>query len=145
MSDKKKKEEDKKEKNTERTEKELSGKPFKEGYDPRRNYKGRPKGSKDFKTKFYEFVEKVADKNDTEVKHIEEELLRTAFERARNGDFRFWKDLQDRIYGKAVRRTDLTTQGEKITSEMEEHKQLLIKLLGEDAETETSTTDEEAE
>ncbi|MFW6283593.1 MAG: hypothetical protein ACOC1P_06100 [Minisyncoccales bacterium] len=147
---------DKKGEKSERTDEELdkkekSGKEnpsglFKEGYDPRRNYEGRPKGSKDFKTKFFKFIEKVAESNEVGSEQIEEELFKTALERARNGDFRFWKDIHDRIYGKAVKRTDITTQGEKITSELEEHKKKLLKLLEEEnAETEPTKTNEEKE
>ena len=35
---------------------------------------------------------------------------------ARKGDYRFWKDLHDRIHGTATQKHDHTTKGDKITS-----------------------------
>ena len=73
------------------------------------NPAGRPKGSLGFATKWRKFVIKIADKNNVKPEDIEDELLAIAYQRARKGDFQFYKDILDRVHGKAVQEIKQTT------------------------------------
>ena len=63
------------------------------------NPNGRPKGAENFKTKWLRFIEKIADKNNLTVDDVDEQLLAVAFKKMKEADFRYWKDVQDRVYG----------------------------------------------
>jgi len=104
-----------KRKNTEVTAREVRGVPFQKGEDPRRNLDGRPKGALDFKTKWEIFIDKVAKSNNLTPQEIDEQLFAVGFKKAKEGDYAFYRDLHDRLYGKPVQHTDLTTKGEAIT------------------------------
>ncbi|MFN8579326.1 MAG: hypothetical protein U0354_21065 [Candidatus Sericytochromatia bacterium] len=86
--------------------------------DPRINREGRPKGSLDFKTKFEIFLEKLAKQNNLTPQEIDEQLFATAYKKAKDGDYQFWRDVHDRIYGKPLQKqeTDITSGGEKLAS-----------------------------
>lgn len=73
------------------------------------NPNGRPMGSLGFATKWRKFVIKIADKNNVKPEDIEDELLSIAYQRARKGDFQFYKDILDRVHGKAVQEIKQTT------------------------------------
>ncbi|HCX21359.1 MAG TPA: hypothetical protein DHN29_05555 [Cytophagales bacterium] len=62
---------------------------------------GRPKGSISFATKWKKFIEKIADNNEVEFDDVERELLSVAYKQAKAGNFSFYKDIFDRVYGKA--------------------------------------------
>lgn len=66
------------------------------------NPQGRPKGSEDFKTKWERAVEKIAYANDINPEDIEVVLLEKAFIEARKGNFNFYKDIMDRLYGRTM-------------------------------------------
>lgn len=87
---------------------------FKKGDDPRRNLEGRPKGSESFSTKWKSFIEKVAAQNDMTPDQIDEQLLSVAFKKAKDGDYSFYRDTQDRVYGKPMQPTDITSKGERV-------------------------------
>lgn len=76
-------------------------KPFKKGKDPRRNLKGRPVGSKDFKTLYREAIIKLAKADDKDPLEYEMEIVAKGLALARKGDHRFYKDTLDRLHGKA--------------------------------------------
>lgn len=98
--------------NTEKTGEKLEYKgQFKKGDDPRRNLQGRPVGSLDFKTKFELFLDKLAKQNDMSPQEIDEQLFSVAFKKAKDGDYQFWRDVHDRIYGKPLQKTDVTSGG----------------------------------
>lgn len=61
---------------------------------------GRPSGSLDFKTKWRIFVDKVAKQNNMTPNEIDEQLLAVGFKKAKEGDYNFYRDIHDRIYGK---------------------------------------------
>lgn len=65
------------------------------------NPQGRPLGSPNFATKFYAFIEKVAKRDKLEPDEVEEQLLKVGFLKAKKGEYNFWRDLHDRVYGKA--------------------------------------------
>lgn len=101
-------------KKTEKTDGKQSEKPwlFKPGESG--NPKGRPKGTENFKTKWEKFVKKIADKNELLPEDIDEQLLAVAYKKAKDGDFQFYKDIHDRVHGKAMQPTDITTGGETL-------------------------------
>ena len=63
---------------------------------------GRPKGTLNFSTKWKIFINKIAEQNELKPGDIEDQLMMVAFNRAKSGDFSFWRDIHDRVYGKAV-------------------------------------------
>ena len=96
------------------TAKEVRGVPFTKGDDPRRNLEGRPIGSKDFSTDFDEAVEEIAKEEGITKSQARKELLKVAYKSAKSGNYNFYKDIHDRMYGTATNKTDITSQGEKI-------------------------------
>lgn len=69
---------------------------------------GRPKGALDFKTKFYNVIEKLAKQNNITPDEVEEQLLLVGYKRAKDGDYSFYRDLMDRIHGKPVQPTEMS-------------------------------------
>lgn len=86
--------------------------------DPRINREGRPKGSLDFKTKFYNVIDKLAKQNNISAEEVEEQLMLVGYKKAKEGDFGFYRDLMDRLHGKPLQKqeTDITSGGEKLAS-----------------------------
>lgn len=76
---------------------------------------GRPKGQRNYATIYREALIKLASMNDMEPEEMETDILLKGLASARKGDYRFWKDLHDRLHGQSTQKTDLTTGGEKIT------------------------------
>lgn len=85
---------------TENTEKEQKSHLFQKGVSGNPN--GRPKGSENFSTKWRAFVEKVAKQNGMTPNEIDEQLLAVGFKKAKEGDYNFYRDLHDRVYGKPL-------------------------------------------
>lgn len=81
-------------------------KPWKEGQSGNPN--GRPKGQRDYVTIYREALIKLATLNDKTEEEIENEILSNALLSARKGDYRFYKDILDRLYGTPVSRTEHT-------------------------------------
>lgn len=79
------------------------------------NPAGRPPESLNFKTKWLIFIDKIAKQNGITSDDVDEQLLAVAFKQMKSGDFRYWKDIQDRVYGTAIQNTDVTSGGQKIT------------------------------
>ena len=69
---------------------------------------GRPSGSLDFKTKWNIFIDKVAAQNNMTPNEIDEQLLAVAFKKAKDGDYSFYRDTQDRVYGKPLQKQELS-------------------------------------
>jgi len=74
---------------------------------------GKTAGTLDFKTKWINFIEKVAAQNDMTPNEIDEQLLAVAFKKAKDGDYAFYRDTQDRVHGKPLQVTELTGLGGK--------------------------------
>lgn len=91
------------------------GKPFQKGDDPRRNLEGRPVGSENFKTVFERALEKIAKDNNKSPEEFYDQIIKVGLAKAGRGDYRFFKDFLDRLYGKPKESIDHTTKGEKIT------------------------------
>lgn len=92
------------------------------------NPAGRPKGSKSFKTVFMEAVNQLAKENEMDPKSIEMGIVLKAVAQARKGEFNFYRDLMDRLYGKAKQsiEIDAIVNSNDLT---EEQKEKLDKLL----------------
>jgi len=67
------------------------------------------KGAQHFKTKWLKFITKIAEKNNTTPEEVDDELLQVAYDQMKKADFRYWKDIQDRVYGAARTNDNLTT------------------------------------
>lgn len=72
------------------------------------NPNGRPKGSEDFKTKFYKVIDKLAKQNNITAEEVEEQLLLVGYKKAKDGDYSFYRDLMDRIHGRPIQKSELT-------------------------------------
>ncbi len=84
-----------------KTGKILRGRPFPPGVSG--NPHGRPKGRKNFETYFREAWKEVAEalnlnKNPDKAKI---EIIKLGFKRMFKGDYQFWRDFMDRLFGKA--------------------------------------------
>jgi hypothetical protein len=75
------------------------------------NPNGRPKGSEDFKTKFYKMVDKIAKNNNMTPDEIEEQLFMVGYKKAKDGDYSFYRDLMDRVHGRPINKNELTGAG----------------------------------
>ena len=89
---------------------------------------GRPKGSEDFKTKWFKFIDKVAEANGTTSEDIEHEIFKTGLKKVRSGDFNFYKYTHDRLYGKATQVVDIKGDID-IKKISDEEANSLLKLL----------------
>lgn len=98
---------------TEKTEEKVS-KPwqFQKGDDPRRNLDGRPPGALNFSTKWKIFIDKVAKQNNMTPEEIDEQLFAVGFKKAKDGEYAFYRDIHDRVYGKPLQQTELKVDGE---------------------------------
>jgi hypothetical protein len=65
------------------------------------NPEGKKAGTLDFKTKWLRFVDKVAAQNNITPDEVDEQLLAVAFKQAKDANYPFWKDIHDRVHGKA--------------------------------------------
>jgi uncharacterized protein DUF5681 len=64
------------------------------------NPNGRPKGSVGFKTKWDRLMKRLSEEEKISVEELGEMMLKTAFEKAKEGDFQYYKDIMDRLYGR---------------------------------------------
>jgi len=79
------------------------------------NPDGRPKGSENFTTKFKRAIEIIAKANKIDdVDEVEIQLFITAYKKAKGGDYRYYQDIIDRLYGKPQSSVDITSKGESI-------------------------------
>ena len=108
------KKEEKQIKQQENSKERVYGVPFVKD-DPRINKEGRPLGSKDFTTIFNEALKKIAKEKDIDPDSVEVNLVLRAISEARKGNFKFYKDIFDRKYGKAQGYLDVTSKGQEIT------------------------------
>jgi hypothetical protein len=97
----------------------LEGKGFKKGQSG--NPKGRPKGSRNRSTlakQWLEVNQKVKNPITGEQETLEQQDIMTLalIKKARSGDVAAYKELMDSAYGKALQKTDITTDGEKIAA-----------------------------
>ena len=81
--------------------------PWKAG-EPSPNPSGRPLGQRNYATIYKEALIKLAKLNDKEPEELEDEILSNALLSARKGDYRFYKDILDRLYGTPINKTEMT-------------------------------------
>ena len=98
-------------KNTEQNTANLK-EPWKKGETGNPN--GRPKGRKNFKTLYYEAIERIAQSQGLTGEEWEVKFVEQAVRKGFNGDRGFYSDTMDRVHGKAEQHIDHTTGGEKI-------------------------------
>ena len=72
------------------------------------NPNGRPKGQKNYATLYREALIKLAKLNNKSPDELELDILSKGILNARAGDYRFYKDLLDRLHGTAISRAELT-------------------------------------
>jgi hypothetical protein len=93
------------------------------------NPKGKPKGTESFSTKFYKVIDKLAKQNDLTPDEIEEQLILVGYKKAKDGDYQFYKDLHDRIHGKAPQTINLDADIHTDDGLTKEEKEALLNLL----------------
>jgi len=71
---------------------------FKEGH-PKLG--GKQIGTRDFATDFDEVVEEIAEENGITKSQARKHLLKVAYKQSKDGNYSFYKDIHDRIYGQA--------------------------------------------
>lgn len=76
---------------------------------------GRPKGRKNFKTLYYEAIERIAQSQGITGEEFEVKMIEQAARKGFNGDVRFYQDTIDRVHGKAQQNIDHTSGGQPIT------------------------------
>lgn len=75
---------------------------------------GRPKGQRNYATIYREALIKLATMNNMEPEAMETDILLKGLASARKGDYRFWKDIHDRIHGTATQVVDSTVKVEMV-------------------------------
>ena len=81
------------------TKENLAKTAFKKGYDPRRGH--RQKGTRNFATDFNEAVKEIAKLNKITVSEARMILMKKGYAEAKDGNFQFWKYVNDQLYGTA--------------------------------------------
>ena len=77
------------------------------------NPKGRPKGIKNFKTLFKLAAKEVAKKlgMGEEPDAVQIAIVKAGIQRGLKGNFSFYKDILDRLYGSSTQNVDVTSGG----------------------------------
>jgi len=78
------------------------------------NPAGKPKGTLDFKTVLARAIKKIASDKTLDLKDPETAMVVKAYQEALKGDFKFYKDITDRAYGKAQDQLDITSGGKPL-------------------------------
>lgn len=92
------------------------------------NPEGRPNGAISFATKWRIFIEKVAEETNRKPEDIDEGMWRVALDKAMEGDYQFYKDIHDRLYGRP--NTPITgADGGAIQIQIDQQSQTLLKSL----------------
>jgi alanyl-tRNA synthetase len=65
------------------------------------NPNGRPKGQRNYATIYREALAKIADSKGMTPEEIETMMEEVGLKQGLKGNFAFWKDIRDRIHGKA--------------------------------------------
>lgn len=90
---------------------------------------GRPPGQKNYATIYREALVKIAEANGKTADDIELQIASKAILNARSGDYRFYKDIMDRLHGTPTFKTDVTSNGETLSSSPTTEVQEIAKLV----------------
>ncbi len=71
------------------------------------NPNGRPNGQKNYSTLYREALIKLGQLNGKEPDELELEMISKGFMNARSGDYKFYKDVLDRLHGTAPQTIDV--------------------------------------
>lgn len=85
------------------------------------NLNGRPRGAKGYLAQWKKVVKKIADIEKKDKNDIELDLIISGYKNALKGNYRFYQDILDRVYGKAVSHIEIKDEREdevKDTSEL---------------------------
>jgi len=95
------------------------------------NPEGKNAGTQHFKTIFIKAMEKIAKDTGEKAEDQEMKIVARGILEARKGNFPFYKDVLDRVYGKAPQTIDLnaTVKRDELT---EQEIEMLNKLVGEE-------------
>ena len=74
------------------------------------NPNGRPKGRKNFATVYREALEHLARLNHTTADALEVEMYANALAKARKGEYSFYRDTVDRLYGRAQENVNMQVE-----------------------------------
>lgn len=90
---------------------------------------GKKVGTLDWSTKWDIFIDKVAKQNNITPDEVDEQLLAVAFKEAKNANYAFYKDIQDRKHGKATEKIIVDAKvGIKPFEVTDEQKEILDNL-----------------
>lgn len=93
------------------------------------NPAGKPKGTESFATKFYRVIDKLAKQNDLTPDEIEEQLILVGYKKAKDGDYNFYRDLHDRVHGRAPQTINVDADIHTDDGLTKEEKEALLLLL----------------
>lgn len=116
------------EEEVQKSENNCVGSPFKEGFDERRNYEGRPKDTPEKKLEKKAIKEIVKEYKEA-LADMLPEIQPIIRKKALEGDMSAIKEVHDRVMDKSKQPTDITSGGETIN-------QVLVKFI--DANTENN-------
>lgn len=101
-------------------------KPFKKG-DKRINRKGKAKGQRDYATIYREALIKLGKETGISPQQIENDIIANGARLAKKGDYRFYKDMLDRLHGTPTQTLNLSG-GIEIENSIDEKQ--LAKIAG---------------
>jgi hypothetical protein len=78
------------------------------------NPKGRRKGQRDYRTLFWIALEHIANTHNMSPEQVEEALHAAGIVKAIKGDFYFYQEISNRVYGKPMERMDVTSAGKSL-------------------------------
>lgn len=85
---------------------------------PSPNPNGRPKGQRNYSTIYRQALVKLGNTRNITVEEVEDMLVKNGILKAISGDYRFYKDVLDRLYGTAVNKLDNTTEGKPLETKI---------------------------
>lgn len=106
------------------------------------NPKGKSVGTKSFETDFDEAVDELAKENGMSRSEARKLLLKVAFKQAKDGNYSFFKDIHDRIYGQA--KATVEHSGDLVISGAREMASKLQDILKDEDNGETKESDKVA-
>jgi uncharacterized protein YecT (DUF1311 family) len=102
--------------------------PFKKGYDPKRNIKGRPKLGMTTAERIRDAMNEPVKGQDGYTKF--DQMVDLAMSRANHGSYQFWDALMNRAYGKVPDKVEMQTEEKPDLSKLtDEEIKTLMSLL----------------